>query len=192
MSVKNIVRACALVVLIGATSMGVVSANGSTGGVSITVSVEAVAIEVTKGDVDFGGPYPPGEQVDVTGVPSPSIKNVGNVPIAAMDLEFLGPITQEADCGNGTSWAASASAPGEDQFVLRALAYREGSSQPSLDTHSKVVPPGAPSDDILVPAELNPDQIARMPMRLELPTAVTAGGNGCTIELLLTAHAADN
>lgn len=174
------------------------NAQGPTGEVEVTVSVEAVGISITGGDVAFGGPYEPNAQLAAhPNAPSaefvakavpPIVKNTGNVPLTSLVVTYSGPAQGEASCDGGASaWPARVTA-NPSGFLMRAL----GASSDSWTTFSNnwsPIQPGTTGSGNVLLSGLNPGAEAKLFLYLRIPQAPAGGGSGCTIGLIVTATA---
>jgi hypothetical protein len=182
-----------------AFAIGTVFVAGAqtSGDVEITVSVEAVGITITGGDLNFGGPHPPNQQVaahpsptdGVLGVASaPTITNSGNVPLNYIDVTYGGPVGAEASCDEGaSSWPARVTS-NPAGFLMRARAG--GSTTYSTFASSALsIAPGTGTGNILANVPLEGSAEVPLYLYLRLPQTPAGGGSGCTIDLVVTASA---
>lgn len=192
MSLRLIVSSVTASAVLVLTLFGVAAADDS-GGVSITLSSEAVGISITGGAIDFGGPFAPGETLiahpsTLAQASPPTVVNSGNLPITFLTLAYDGPVGQEASCDGGTaSWAAHASSAAQDRFAMRAVASTSSSTS-VFGSSGVAITPGTGSTDILN-TTLEVDSSIPLLLQLFMPNPAVAGGDGCSIALTVTAAA---
>jgi hypothetical protein len=179
------------------SSIGAIAEAQTSGSVEVTLEIQAVSISITGGSIDFGGPWGSGaalqahpQESNREAVP-PTITNNGKVNITSLVVAYSGTLGEEASCDSGDgTWAAHASTPAADRFVMRAWA----STNTSITTFNSSrfpIDPATGSGNVLAVANSPLAQAASIPLQLEIvtPSPALVGATGCTIGLSVTASA---
>lgn len=186
--------AAAVTLIAGVWAPGLAQTSAT---LSVSVQAEAVAISVTGGSIDFGGPHAANTTVQahpqetIRETLPPTLTNTGNVDLSFVQVAYSGVVGSEASCDSGTtSWAAHASTAATDRFVMRAWASTSTTFS-TFNSNAFAITPGTGSANILAASNTPLVEDAAVPILLELrmPNPPVAGAGGCAIGLTVTAGA---
>jgi len=178
-----------------AFALVLITSADANGDVEVGLFTESVSISVS-GPIDLGGPH--GSGASVWAHPSGSaetapatVTNTGNTEFNRVYVSYAGDLGLEGVCdgGDGHWQAVTSSSPGEDQFRTRVWVSTSTSGNfTGFNNGSATIPPGGVTTNVLA-EPVAAAGTTQLMLNINTPSPAVAGGDGCYINLILTAAA---